>query len=100
MVQPAAAVVSARFAPKVEQAELIRALHRGDQAAFEALVRSYPQSVLGRAMTLLRSPDAARDTYQEACLRVYNTIHSFRFDWSFYTWLYRIVTNICLAQLR
>src|SRR5437764_4433003 len=100
MAQPAAAVVSARLAPKIEEAELIRAVQRGDQSAFEALVRSYDQSVLALAMNLLRSPEDARDAYQEAFLRVYKNIHAFRFDCSFYTWLYRIVTNVCLDHLR
>src|SRR4029079_6147046 len=88
------------LAPKLEEAELIRAIQQGDQSAFEALVRSYDQSVLGLAMNLLRSPEDARDAYQEAFLRVYRNIHSFRFDCSFYTWLYRIVTNVCLDHLR
>jgi len=100
MAQLAASVVSARLAPKLEEAELIRAVQQGDQSAFEALVRSYDQSVLGLAMNLLRSPEDARDAYQEAFLRVYKNIHLFRFDCSFYTWLYRIVTNICLDHLR
>jgi RNA polymerase sigma-70 factor (ECF subfamily) len=100
MAQTAAAVVSARLAPRLEEAELIRAVQKGDQSAFEALVRSYDQSVLGLAMNLLRSPEDARDAYQEAFLRVYKNIHLFRFDCSFYTWLYRIVTNICLDHLR
>src|SRR6266446_3171750 len=100
MALSVAAVVSARLAPKVDEAELIRAVQRGDQSAFEALVRSYDQSVLGLATNLLRSPEDARDAYQEAFLRVYKNIHSFRFDCSFYTWLYRIVTNVCLDHLR
>ena len=100
MAQPAAAMVSARLAPKLEETELIRAVQQGDQSAFEALVRSYDQSVLGLAMNLLRSPEDARDAYQEAFLRVYKNIHLFRFDCSFYTWLYRIVTNVCLDHLR
>src|SRR5580765_3525745 len=100
MARPAAAVVSARLAPRLEEAELIRAVQPGDQSAFEALVRSYDQSVLGLAMNLLRSPEDARDAYQEAFLRVYKNNHSFRFDCSFYTWLYRIVTNVCLDHLR
>src|ERR1700745_2899601 len=96
----AAAVGSARLAPKIEEEELIRAVQQGDQSSFEELVRSYDQSVLALAMNLLRSPEDARDVYQEAFLRVYKNIHSFRFDCSFYTWLYRIVTNICLDHLR
>jgi RNA polymerase sigma-70 factor, ECF subfamily len=96
MAQEAAGV--ARAAPQVEA--LIRAAQNGDHGAFEQLVRSYDQSVLRLAMNLLRSPEDARDVYQEAFLRVYKNLHTFRFDCSFHTWLYRIVTNICLDHLR
>jgi RNA polymerase sigma-70 factor (ECF subfamily) len=100
MLQDAAGAVSARAVAKVEEATVIRAVQRGDQDAFEQLVRAYDQSVLRLAMNLLRSPEDARDVYQEAFLRVYRNIHTFRFDCSFHTWLYRIVTNICLDHLR
>jgi len=100
MLQDAAGAVSARAVAKVDEATLIRAVQRGDQDAFEQLVRAYDQSVLRLAMNLLRSPEDARDVYQEAFLRVYRNIHTFRFDCSFHTWLYRIVTNICLDHLR
>src|SRR6202161_2527641 len=98
MGQDAAGAVGARVGPQVES--LIRAAQRGDADAFEQLVRAYDQSVLRLAMNLLRSPEDARDVYQEAFLRVYRNLHAFRFDCSFHTWLYRIVTNICLDQLR
>jgi RNA polymerase sigma-70 factor (ECF subfamily) len=93
-----AAGASARLSPQIDS--LIRAAQRGDQDAFEQLVRAYDQSVLRLAMNLLRSPEDARDVYQEAFLRVYRNLHTFRFDCAFHTWLYRIVTNICLDQLR
>ena len=98
MGQDAAGAVGARVTPQVDS--LIRAAQRGDQDAFEQLVRAYDQSVLRLAMNLLRSPEDARDVYQEAFLRVYRNLDTFRFDCSFHTWLYRIVTNICLDQLR
>ena len=98
MAQDAAGAVGARVTNQVDS--LIRAAQRGDQDAFEQLVRAYDQSVLRLAMNLLRSPEDARDVYQEAFLRVYRNLDSFRFDCSFHTWLYRIVTNICLDQLR
>ena len=100
MLQDAAGAVSARAVAKVDEATVIHAVQRGDQDAFEQLVRAYDQSVLRLAMNLLRSPEDARDVYQEAFLRVYRNIHTFRFDCSFHTWLYRIVTNICLDHLR
>ena len=98
MAQDAAGAIGARVSPQVDT--LIRAAQSGDQDAFEQLVRTYDQSVLRLAMNLLRSPEDARDVYQEAFLRVYKNLHAFRFDCSFHTWLYRIVTNICLDQLR
>ncbi len=100
MDQYAAAVAGARVPERADEAELIRAVQRGDRDAFEQLVRAYDQSVLRLAFGLLRSPEDARDAYQEAFLRVFRNIHTFRFDCSFYTWLYRIVTNICLDHLR
>ena len=84
----------------LDEAALIRAAQQGDRDAFEQLVRAYDQSVLRLAMNLLRSPEDARDVYQEAFLRVYRNLHTFRFDCSFHTWLYRIVKNLCLDHLR
>jgi RNA polymerase sigma-70 factor (ECF subfamily) len=96
----AAETVSASVAAPLDEAGLIRAAQNGDQDAFERLVRTYDQSVLRLAANLLRSPDEERDVYQEAFLKVYRNLHSFRFDCSFHTWLYRIVTNVCLDHLR
>jgi RNA polymerase sigma-70 factor (ECF subfamily) len=90
----------AQAAVRMDEPELIRAAQRGDQRAFEQLVRLYDQNVLRLALNLLRSPEDANDIYQEAFLRVYKNLHTFRFDCSFHTWLYRIVTNLCLDALR
>jgi RNA polymerase sigma-70 factor (ECF subfamily) len=85
---------------QMDETALIRAAQAGDHGAFEQLVRAYDQSVLRLAVNLLRSQEDARDVFQEAFLRVFRSIDSFRFDCSFHTWLYRIVTNICLDYLR
>lgn len=84
----------------VDEASLIRAAQNGDADAFERLVHANDRGVLRLAMNLLRSPEDARDVYQETFLRVYKNLGRFRFDCSFQTWLYRIVTNLCLDQLR
>lgn len=83
-----------------EESALIRAAQRGDQDAFEQLVRSYDQQVLRMALNLLHSQEDARDVYQEAFLRVYRNLPRFRFDCAFSTWLYRIVANLCLDHIR
>jgi RNA polymerase sigma-70 factor, ECF subfamily len=100
MAQEAAVAAGALVSPKIDESSLIRAVQRGDQEAFAQLVQTHDRGVLQLAMSLLRSPEDARDVYQEAFLRVYRNIHSFRFDANFHTWLYRIVTNVCLDQLR
>lgn len=93
------ALTHASIAP-MDEADLIRAAQAGDQSAFETLVQSYDQGVLRLACNLLRSEQDAFDIYQETFLRVYRNLHNFRFDCSFRTWLYRIVTNLCLDHLR
>jgi RNA polymerase sigma-70 factor (ECF subfamily) len=82
------------------EADLVRAAQRGDTAAFDQLVRTHDHQVLRMAYNLLHSEEDARDVYQEAFLRVYRNLPKFRFDCSFSTWLYRIVSNLCLDQLR
>ncbi len=84
----------------MDEAALIRAAQAGDHEAFESLVVAYDQQVLRLAFNLLRSSEEAYDIYQEAFLRVYKNLSKFRFDCSFHTWLYRIVTNLCLDALR
>ena len=99
-IEGGVAAHSAGVTSRMDEAALIRAAQAGDQDAFEHLVRNYDQNVLRLAMNLLRSPEDAYDVYQEAFLRVYRNLQSFRFDCSFHTWLYRIVTNLCLDHLR
>jgi RNA polymerase sigma-70 factor, ECF subfamily len=84
----------------VDETALIRAAQKGDQEAFAQLVHAYDRGVLRLATNLLRSGEDAYDVYQEAFLRVFKNLHLFRFDCSFSTWLYRIVTNLCLDLLR
>src|SRR5689334_13312428 len=80
--------------------DLIRAAQRGDRAAFESLVRQYDHAVLRLAYHLTGSEADAQDIFQEAFLKAYRHIGNFRFECSFYTWIYRIVTNLCLDHLR
>ena len=79
---------------------LVAEAQAGNRASFEELVHRYDRDVLRLALNLMKRPEDARDVYQEAFLKVYRNLHRFRFECSFYTWLYRIVTNVCLDQLR
>jgi RNA polymerase sigma-70 factor (ECF subfamily) len=49
---------------------------------------------------MLGNEQDAQDVHQEAFLKAYRHLGNFRFECSFYTWLYRIVTNLCLDQMR
>ena len=80
--------------------DLIREAQAGSRAAFDVLVRQYEHQVLRLALHLTGSEHDAEDIYQEAFLKAYRYIGNFRFECSFYTWIYRIVTNLCLDQLR
>lgn len=79
---------------------LIRSAQQGDTAAFEELVRQYDRAVLRLAVHLTGSQEDAQDIYQEAFLRAYVNLARFRFECSFYTWIYRIVSNLCIDHLR
>jgi RNA polymerase sigma-70 factor, ECF subfamily len=85
---------------RIDDTLLVREAQRGNRAAFEELVRHYDQAVLRLAMHLTGSEHEAQDIYQDAFLKAYKSVGNFRFECSFYTWIYRIVTNLCLDHLR
>ncbi len=87
-------------ARRIDDTVLIREAQQGSRAAFEELIRQYDQAVLRLALHLTGSEADAQDIYQEAFLKAYRSVGKFRFECSFYTWLYRIVTNLCLDHLR
>ena len=89
-----------RLRVRTTEMDLIREAQAGSRAAFDALVRQYEHQVLRLALHLTGSEQDAEDIYQEAFLKAYRYLNNFRFECSFYTWIYRIVTNLCLDQLR
>jgi RNA polymerase sigma-70 factor (ECF subfamily) len=89
-----------RMQRRASEMELIREAQAGSRVAFETLVRQYEQQVLRLALHLTGSESDAEDIYQEAFLKAFRYIGNFRFECSFYTWIYRIVTNLCLDQMR
>jgi len=95
-----AALASVTSLPNLDERALVAEAQAGNRAAFEELVCRYDRDVLRLALNLMKRPEDARDVYQEAFLKVYRNLHRFRFECSFYTWLYRIVTNVCLDHLR
>src|SRR6202453_5350839 len=94
------AQMDARAQQRTEDDQLIREAQAGQRTSFDSLVRRYDQSVLRLALHMLGNEQDAQDVHQEAFLKAYRHLGNFRFECSFYTWLYRIVTNLCLDQLR
>ena len=79
---------------------LIHEAQGGSHAAFEQLVHAHDQAVLRLAIRITGSWSDAQDIYQEAFLKAYTRLESFRFECSFSSWIYRIATNVCLDHLR
>jgi len=83
-----------------DDAELVRACAQGAPEAFRELLARYRRSALTLAYQMLGNAEDAEDVAQEAFVRVFQAIPRFRQEAAFSTWLYRIVTNLCLGRQR
>ena len=81
---------------KSDDEVLIAASGRGATEAFDELIRKYEKRVYNFAYRLTGNSSDAADVAQEAFIRAYKSIKSFRGDSTFTTWMYRITTNIYL----
>jgi len=77
----------------------VRLCREGNQDGFRLIYNSEKGRLYGLALRLCRTSEDAQDCLQEAFIRIYNSIHSFRENSSFRTWMYRIVVNTCLNHL-
>ena len=83
-----------------DERELIRRCQAGDVAAFEPLVEKYRQRVWRLAYQVLRDREEAWDCAQEAFVRAFQSLSSFRGQSAFYTWLFRITVNVATDRHR
>jgi RNA polymerase sigma-70 factor (ECF subfamily) len=79
---------------------LIRRAQSGEESAFEALVRAHQQRAYRIARNMVPGDEDARDLVQDAFLRVFKSLERFDFQYSFATWMHRIVTNLAIDHLR
>ena len=84
----------------VNEAEIIRQCQAGDSNSFDLLVQEHYTRVYNTAVRMLGDMDRAADATQAAFVRAFSSLRSFRGEASFATWLYRIVVNVCLDELR
>jgi RNA polymerase sigma-70 factor (ECF subfamily) len=73
--------------------QLVQRVQAGDKAAFDLLVRKYQHRVLKLVGRFVSDAAEAEDVAQEAFIKAYRALASFRGDSAFYTWLYRIAIN-------
>jgi RNA polymerase sigma-70 factor (ECF subfamily) len=89
---------------RIREAEEDRALitkaQAGDTAAFRSLVERHQRRAFAIALSLVRDENDARELVQDAFLRVFKGLGSFQGGSSFFTWLYRIITNLSIDLIR
>ncbi len=83
-----------------EDRVLIESAQHGDKLAFKRLVQRHQRRAFGIALGLVRDEQDAREVVQEAFLRVHRGLDSFQGGSTFFTWLFRIVTNLSIDLLR
>jgi len=88
------------FRSREHDALLVGRLQRGDEAAFEELVRHHGGRLLSVARRFLGGSEDAQDAVQEAFIRAFKAIHTFEERAQLHTWLHRILVNTALMKLR
>lgn len=73
--------------------DLVRRVQRGDKSAFDFLVIKYQHKIIQLVNRYVKDPSEAQDVAQEAFIKAYRALGSFRGEATFYTWLYRIAIN-------
>ena len=84
----------------IDDFSLVKAFQAGDQHAFESLVRRYQHQVANLVYVTMGSRDDVDDIAQEVFIRVYKSLPRFKFDASFFSWVYRITMNLCIDEIR
>lgn len=83
-----------------DERKLVEAARRGDAEAFEALVKKHQRKAYAVALGMVHDADEARDICQDAFLKAHKNLAGFEGDAQFFTWLYRIIANLCIDHLR
>src|SRR5260221_12245580 len=83
-----------------QEAKTIHKAQKGDAAAFESIYRKHSRHVYALCLRMIGNQAEAEDLTQEAFLRVFRKIQTFRGDSAFSTWLHRLAVNVVLMHLR
>ncbi len=86
--------------PQRDDFKLIEAFRKGDEKAFEEIVRRYQRQVANIIYLTLGNREEVDDLSQEVFVRVFRSLTRFEFDSSLYSWIYRIAVNLCIDEIR
>ena len=90
----------AQASPGTDDRSLVERARGGDAAAFGQLVERHQGRLYRLALRVLRDEEQAKDVVQDAFIKVYGSLDKFHGRSAFYTWLYRVVFNLCLDARR
>lgn len=90
----------AQLRSREADAEMLQAVLAGDGTAYQGLVEKYQNRVYAMIYGMVRNAEDARDLTQEAFVKAFRNLKSFRLESSFYTWLYRIAMNLAIDHTR
>ena len=99
-VQPISTQIDARSEADPEECTAISLAIDGDASGIDWLITRYRARAVRLAMHILGQSGEAEDAAQEAFIRAFRSLNSYKRDGKFYTWLYRIVVNVCLDRQR
>lgn len=89
-----------KFSPRPDELKLIEKLKKGDESAFKLIVETRKDLVYNTALGLLQSAEDAEDITQEVFIKVYESVHQFKGESAFSTWLYKIAVTKSLELIR
>jgi RNA polymerase sigma-70 factor (ECF subfamily) len=89
-----------RSASREADTEMLKAVLDGDNTAYRGLVEKYQGRVYSMVYGMIRNREDARDIAQEAFIKAFRNLGTFRLESSFYTWLYRIAMNLAIDHTR
>ena len=92
--------VDAASPDRSEDAELLQRVLDGDGTAYRGLVEKYQTRIYQVVYGIVRNPEDARDITQDAFVKAYKNLGKFRLESSFYTWIYRIASNLAIDLTR
>ena len=100
MTEPVLEIPAPPTRDRMDDDTLVTLFQSGDTQAFRILVERHKERVRNLVYSILNTPGIVDDLAQEVFIKVYDALPNFRFDSSFYTWVYRITVNRCRDEIR